>query len=57
MNLNDAILYLEVGIFKKSFQGVRGILLSTLKKLEKLEQSKRVGFIYLSQEDCIKAAV
>ncbi|WP_227940433.1 ornithine cyclodeaminase family protein, partial [Alkalihalobacillus deserti] len=29
--------------------------MSTVKKLEKLEQSKRVGFIYLSQEDCIKA--
>jgi ornithine cyclodeaminase len=55
LNLNGAILYLEVGIFKKSFQGVWGMLMSTVKRLEKLEQSKRVGFIYLSQEDCIKA--
>ncbi|RKL64679.1 ornithine cyclodeaminase [Salipaludibacillus neizhouensis] len=29
--------------------------MSTLKKLEKLEQSKRVGFIYLSQEECIRS--
>ncbi len=29
--------------------------MSTVKELNKLEQSKKVGFIYLSQEDCIKA--